>query len=413
MIIGNMLIGQSGGPTAVINSSLAGAIKEGLNNPCIEKVYGAINGVAGILEENLFDFTNETNENLELLKVTPGAALGSVRYYLPDFSSLNSASEDYEILLSVFKKHNIRYFFYIGGNDSMDTCNKIARYLKLVDYEAYVIGIPKTVDNDLPNTDHTPGYGSAIKYVATTMSQIYLDTNSYKKGRVTIVEIMGRDAGWLAAGAKLSCVNGCAADLIYLPECPFDVDKFLEDVEKIYRKNQKVLVAVGEGLKTKDGEYLLKYRHFKTADSFGHLQLGGVAQVLCELVSEKLNLPVRSIELNLPQRCASTLLSKTDLEEAFGVGEFAVKIATQGITNKMASIERKYNVTSYSYANLESVAKQIKYVNEEYINEEKNNITDKFLDYALPLIQGEVQIPCENGLPKVYVINKEGALWKK
>ena len=406
MIKGNMLIGQSGGPTAVINSSLAGAITEGLNNPNIEKVYGAINGVAGILEENFYDFTNESKENLELLKVTPGAALGSVRYYLPDFTSLNSTSDDYEELLKVFKKYNIRYFFYIGGNDSMDTCNKIARYLKLVDYEAYVIGIPKTIDNDLPITDHTPGYGSAIKYVATTMSQIYLDVSSYKKGRVTIVEIMGRDAGWLAAGSKLACVNGCGPDLIYLPECAFDVDNFLEDVDKIYKNNSKVLVVVGEGLKTKDGEYLLKYRHFKTADSFGHLQLGGVAQVLCELVSEKLNLPVRSIELNLPQRCASNLLSKTDLEEAFKVGEHAVKFATNGITNKMVTIERNNKETFFGNTDLKKVAKQIKYVNKEYINEKQNNITEAFIEYALPLIQGEVEIPYLNGMPKVYILKK-------
>ena len=288
----------------------------------------------------------------------------------------------------------------------MDTCNKIARYLKLVDYEAYVIGIPKTIDNDLPITDHTPGYGSAIKYVATTMSQIYLDVSSYKKGRVTIVEIMGRDAGWLAAGSKLACVNGCGPDLIYLPECAFDVDNFLEDVDKIYKNNSKVLVVVGEGLKTKDGEYLLKYRHFKTADSFGHLQLGGVAQVLCELVSEKLNLPVRSIELNLPQRCASNLLSKTDLEEAFKVGEHAVKFATNGITNKMVTIERNNKETFFGNTDLKKVAKQIKYVNKEYINEKQNNITEAFIEYALPLIQGEVEIPYLNGMPKVYILKK-------
>lgn len=406
MIKGNMLIGQSGGPTSVINASLAGAIQEGINSEFIEKIYGTINGVSGILEDNLFDFTSESKENLELLKVTPGAALGSARYYLPDFTSLNSASDDYDRILNMFKKYNIRFFFYIGGNDSMDTCQKIAKYFKLVNYEAYVIGIPKTIDNDLVNTDHTPGYGSSIKYIATTISQVYLDTQAYKKGRVTIVEIMGRDAGWLTAGAKLACLNGCAPDLIYLPETKFDIDKFLVDIEKLYKKNKKVLVAVGEGLKTKDGEYLLKYRHFKTADSFGHLQLGGVAQVLCEIVSEKLNLPVRSIELNLPQRCASFLLSKTDLEEAFNVGSFAVKIATEGINNKMVTIERNNNIMSYSYTELSDVAKQIRYVDQKYINEEQNNITDLFLDYAYPLIQGEVLIPYENGIPKIYKINK-------
>ena len=406
MIKGNMLIGQSGGPTSVINASLAGAISEAMDNPNIEKIYGAINGVAGVLSENFYDFTNETKENLELLKVTPGAALGSVRYYLPDFTSLVSASNDYHLLVSIFKKYNIRYFYYIGGNDSMDTCNKISRYLELVNYEAYVIGIPKTIDNDLPITDHTPGYGSAIKYVATTLSQIYLDTNSYKEGRVTVVEIMGRDAGWLAAGSKLACLNNCGPDLIYLPECPFDVDKFLKSVSKIYETNRKVLVVVGEGIKTKDGEYLLKYRHFKAADGFGHLQLGGVAQVLCEIVGEHLHLPVRSIELNLPQRCAACILSKTDVEEAYNVGKHAVVYSTQGITNKMIIIKRTNNEISYDVTDLENVAKLVKTVPATYINEEQNNITDKFIEYALPLIQGEMQITFENGLPKVYKLKK-------
>ena len=406
MIKGNMLIGQSGGPTAVINASLAGAIKEGINNPNIEKIYGAINGVAGVLNEVFYDFTTESEENLKLLKITPGAALGSVRYYLPDFTSLASASYDYERLLEVFKKYNIRYFYYIGGNDSMDTCNKISRYLELVNYEAYVIGIPKTIDNDLPITDHTPGYGSAIKYIATTMSQINLDTSSYKEGRVTIVEIMGRDAGWLAAGAKLASINNCAPDLIYLPECAFDVDKFLVDVERIYKENRKVIVAVGEGIKTKDGEYLLKYRHFKSADSFGHLQLGGVAQVLCEIVGQTLHLPVRSIELNLPQRCASTLLSKTDVEEAFEVGRHAVIFSTAGITDKMVIMKRVNNKIVYDVTDLSNVAKLVKTVPSEFINEEQNNITDKFLDYAMPLIKGEIIVPFENGLPKVYRIKK-------
>ena len=406
MIKGNMLIGQSGGPTAVINASLVGAVIEGLNNPNIEKVYGAINGVSGVLSENIYDFTNETIENLELLKVTPGAALGSVRYYLPEFTSLNSASNDYHKLVNVFKKYNIRYFYYIGGNDSMDTCNKIARYLDLVGYEAYVIGIPKTIDNDLPVTDHTPGYGSAIKYVSTTISQIHLDTNSYKEGRVTIVEIMGRDAGWLAAGAKLAKLNGSEPDFIYLPECAFNVDQFLKDVSRVYQEKRKVLVVVGEGIRTKDGEYLLKYRHFKASDSFGHLQLGGVAQVLCEIVGENLHLPVRSIELNLPQRCASYTLSKTDVDEAYEVGRHAVIFSTQGLTDKMVIMKREQSSITYDVTPIDNVAKLVKEVPCEYINEEQNNVTDKFIEYALPLIQGEVYIPYENGLPKVYRLKK-------
>ena len=406
MIKGNMLIGQSGGPTSVINASLVGAITEGMNNPNIEKIYGAINGVAGVLSENFYDFSHEAKEDLEILKITPGAALGSVRYYLPDFTSLASASNDYHQLALVFKKYNIRYFYYIGGNDSMDTCNKIARYLKLIDYEAYVIGIPKTIDNDLAVTDHTPGYGSAIKYVATTLSQIYLDTNSYKEGRVTVVEIMGRDAGWLAAGAKLSCLNGCEPDLIYLPECAFDVDTFLKDVARIYEEKRKVLVAVGEGIRTKDGEYILKYRHFKSADSFGHLQLGGVAQVLCEIVGEHLHLPVRSVELNLPQRCSSCILSKADVDEAYEVGRHAVIYSTKGITDKMVIMKRVNNIIEYDVTEIKNVAKLIKQVPTNFINEEQNHITDEFIEYALPLIQGEIQIPFENGVPKIYRLKR-------
>ena len=406
MIKGNMLIGQSGGPTAVINSSLAGAVSEGMANPYIEKVYGAINGVSGVLTENFYDFSKDTFEDLELLKLTPGAALGSVRYSLADFTSLEDVSYDYHRLLEVFKKYNIRYFFYIGGNDSMDTCNKIARYLKLVGYEAYVIGIPKTIDNDLPITDHTPGYGSSIKYIATTLSQIYLDVNSYRKGRVTVVEIMGRDAGWLAAGAKLACLNGTAPDLIYLPECGLDVEEFLKNVSKIYEEKKKVLVAVGEGIKTKEGEYLLKYSHLSKADSFGHLQLGGVGQVLCEIVGDRLGLPVRAVELNLPQRCASHILSKTDIDEAFEVGRHAVLYSTKGFTDKMVIMTRVNGEITYDVTDISNVAKLVKCVPLEFINEEQNNITDKFLEYALPLIKGEIQIPFENGLPKIYRLKK-------
>lgn len=403
MVKGSCIVGQSGGPTSVINASLAGVIETAINSNEIDQVYGAINGVSGIINDQLINFTNMTKEELTLLKTTPGAFLGSVRYHLGDYNN-----PDYKSILKIFKKYNIRYFFYIGGNDSMDTCHKIACFLKQANYEAYVIGIPKTIDNDLVLTDHTPGYGSTIKYIASTISQIYLDTNSYSHGRVTIVEIMGRDAGWLTAGAALAKLNNCGPDLIYLPEIPLNIESFLEDIKKIYQKKQKVLVAVGEGIKTSNHDYLLRYRHFNNSDDFGHLQLGGVGLVLCEMVSNKLNLPVRSIELNLPQRCASHFYSQTDFNEAYNAGKYALKFALNGHSDQMVVFKRTdypYHI-DYDLASLCDVATKIKFVPNNFINEEHNNITDEYLEYAKPLIEGEVNIPFENGLPKFIQLKK-------
>ena len=398
------IIAQSGGPTAVINSSLLGVI-ETAKKQGFEHIYGALNGVEGILNERIIDLMNEDDYELSLLKTTPSAALGSGRYCLKD---LNIDSTDYEKIYEVFKKLNIHYFFYIGGNDSMDTCHKVASYFKNHAYDCKVIGIPKTIDNDLVNTDHTPGYGSSVKYIVNTLSEIYLDTHSYEKGRVTVVEIMGRNAGWLTAGCHLAKLSNTPVDLIYLPEKPFDVDKFLDKVSSIYNKKKKVLVAVSEGIKTANGEYLLKYRHFNKTDSFGHLQLGGVAQVLCEIVGEKLNLPVRAIELNLPQRCASHIASLTDIEEAYNCGKTALLKALDGETDKMVVMNRTGNYhIEYELHNIDSIANLVKLVPDEYINDDCDGITDNFIDYAAPLILGESNITFENGFVRFSNLKKE------
>ena len=369
-----LLVGESGGPTAVINSSLMGVIDEAKKH--FDKVYGLRYGIEGILNE---DFV-EINDDISLI---PGAFLGSVRFKL---------TNEYDRILEVFKKYDVRYFIYIGGNDSMDTCNKIDKYLKSVGYECYVIGVPKTIDNDLVLTDHSPGYGSASKYIATTFEEIYLDTHSYKEGRVTIVEVMGRDAGWLTASSSIAKLNGMGPDLIYLPEAVFDLEKFLIDVDNIYKKNKKVLVAVSEGIKDKNNKYLLAYREFNNDDAFGHLQLGGVALVLSEIVNKRLGYPIRAIELNLPQRCAMHIASLKDVNEAYNCGVYAVKAMLDKKSGYMVTLN------DYYLEPLDNIATKVKPFPKEWIIN-GNDISNKYYDYALPLIQGEVKIEYRNGIP--------------
>ena len=369
-----LLVGESGGPTSVINSSLMGVVEEAKKH--FNKVYGLRYGIEGIINEDFI----EINDDISLI---PGAYLGSVRFKLTD---------EYERILDVFKKYDVRYFVYIGGNDSMDTCNKIDKYLKSVGYECCVIGVPKTIDNDLVLTDHAPGYGSAAKYIATTFEEIYLDTNSYKEGRVTIVEVMGRDAGWLTASSSIAKLNGMGPDLIYLPENTFDLDKFLEDVKTIYDKKKKVLIAVSEGIKDKDNNYILKYRSFNNDDAFGHLQLGGVALILCEIVSDKLGYPVRAIELNLPQRCSMHLASLTDIIEAHNCGVYAVKAMLDEKSGYMVCLN------DYSLKPLDDIATKVKYFPKKWIIN-GNDISEDYYDYVLPLIEGEVRLEYKNGIP--------------
>ena len=311
---GAAIFGQSGGPTAVINASAAGVFQEALRQEAITAVYGAAHGIRGILEEKFYDIGKEDPYELELLKTTPSSALGSVRYKLKD---ADEDETDYKRLLEVFKKYNIRYFFYNGGNDSMDTCNKVSKYMQKVGYECRVMGVPKTIDNDLWGTDHCPGYGSAARYIATSIMEVYQDAHVYDQGQITVLEIMGRNAGWLTAASALAKHAGYGPDLIYLPELPFDMEKFLDEVNDLYKKQKNVIIAVSEGIKDKDGKYISEYgAELAYKDSFGHVQLGGLANTLVNFLREKTDAKIRGIEFSLLQRCAAHLGSKTDVDEA-------------------------------------------------------------------------------------------------
>lgn len=403
---GNVLFGQSGGPTAVFNSSASGVFIESLKTNCINRVYAAANGIAGILNEQIYDINSENINELELLKTTPSSAIGSCRHKLKD--PLVDDSE-YKKILEIFKKLNIRYFLYNGGNDSMDTCNKISKFLKLANYDCKVIGIPKTIDNDLCGTDHCPGYASAAKYVATTVMEITADARVYDSPMVCIIEVMGRHAGWLAAASSLASIKGYGPDLIYLPEVTFDISKFLKDVKNIYSNNKNVIVVVSEGVKTKENLYIPELVKDVSKDSFGHKQLGGAAQVLAHFVSSELSCKVRGIELSLMQRAASHIASKIDVDEAYGAGKFAVQSAVRGHTDSMVSIKRVNN-SPYSYnfslLPLEQVANIEKKFPLEWINENQNNVKEDFYDYLLPLIKDKSEPLYEDGLPRYAKLKK-------
>ena len=338
---GNAVVGQSGGPTAAINATLAGVVRGALlakEQGIINTLYGMRNGIEGFLAEKLVDLTKffESESDISTLELTPAAALGSCRKKM---KSPSDDPETYKKLLEIFKKYDIRYFFYIGGNDSMDTVLKLSRYAAEQDYEMRVVGVPKTVDNDLMVTDHTPGFGSAAKYVAVTMKEILRDVSVYTTKAVTIVEVMGRDAGWLTASSVLTKLSGSLApDLIYLPEHPFDPEAFLNSIEEVQKDHPAVLVAVSEGIKFTDGRYVGEGLGGRKVDAFGHVALSGAGKVLEELVKDRLGCKVRSIELNLPQRCAAHLASKTDITESVGVGMAAVDAATKGKTDSVISV---------------------------------------------------------------------------
>ena len=392
---GRAVFAQSGGPTAVINASVAGGILAALKNPSITGVLCANHGVKGVLREDFFDMSKEDEKELLALKNTPASAFGSVRYRLKDFTVDES---DYERIIEVFKKYDVRYFFYAGGNDSMDTCDKIARYAESVGYPVNVIGIPKTIDNDLVGTDHCPGYGSAAKYVATSVAEVALDAAIYDSPLVIIVEIMGRNAGWLTAAASLASLSGAGADLIYLPEVPFDNDKFVSDVKAIVDKKQKCVVAVSEGVRHADGKYVGE--DASATDIFGHSQLGGVCGVLKNLVKNA-GYKCKAIELNILQRCAAHCASETDIEEAFNAGRTALENAVNGESGKMVTFirndESEYSL-SFGLSPLTVTANAEKKIPLEWINESGTGLNERFFKYALPLIQGEPDIRYENGL---------------
>lgn len=405
-LIGSCIFGQSGGPTAVINASAYGVIRAALDAEEITKVYGAAHGIKGVLEDKLYIMDEEDPAELELLLHTPSSELGSCRYKIADPEADDT---DYKRILEIFKKYNVRYFFYNGGNDSMDTCNKISRYMESVGYECRVMGVPKTIDNDLFGTDHCPGFASAAKYIATSCMEINKDARVYDSGMVTIVEIMGRHAGWLAASAALAAEFGSGPDLIYLPECAFDLEKFFTDVEAVYAKEGKVLVAVSEGIHYADGSFVSEAKTSAT-DGFGHAQLGGTAALLAQLVKERLGTKVRGIELSLLQRCGAHLASATDVNEAFTAGKTAVEQAVKGVTGKMVAFKRVYVDGKYTcemeLLPLSSVANFEKKVPLEWINEEQNGLNHAFIDYLLPLIQGEPKLPLENSLPRYARLKK-------
>ena len=403
---GACVIGQSGGPTSVINSSVLGALEAALDNPSITRVFGMAHGIKGLLNDDLYDIDKEDREELALLRYTPSSALGSCRYKLAD---PDVDDTDYKRILEIFKKYDIRYFFYNGGNDSMDTCNKISKYLQKVGYECRVIGVPKTIDNDLNGTDHCPGYASAAKYIATSMAEVWLDAHVYNTGMVTIVEIMGRHAGWLTAASELASLSGCGPDLIYMPETDFDLSDFLDDVGRIYRNTGSCVVAVSEGVHLADGTFVSEGK-ISATDGFGHAQLGGLASKLAEAAKLETGAKVRGIELSLLQRCAAHCASTTDIEEAWEAGAAAVEAAVAGMTDKMVVFKCDREEGAYTCVTalepLEKAANVEKKIPREWINAAGNGVEPPFLDYVLPLIQGDPDVPKENGMPRFAKLKK-------
>ena len=405
-LYGNAVVGQSGGPTAAINATLAGVVRgvlERADGGKIGTLYGMRNGIEGLVQENLVNLSAffDTEEKLHLLEQTPAAALGSCRKKLP---APEGNDAFYESLIAIFRKYDIRYFFYIGGNDSMDTVAKLSAYTEAHDYKMVVLGIPKTIDNDLVGTDHTPGFGSAAKYIAVTTQEILRDCAVYRIPAVTIIEIMGRDAGWLTAASAIGrAVNGTEPDLVYLPERTFDLSAFFRDVRAALERHPNVVVAVSEGLRFADGRYVGEGTQSGATDAFGHAYLAGTGKALELAVKAEIGCKVRSVELNLPQRCAAHLASETDLSESVLVGKSAVKAAGEGVSRRMMVIRRTsespYRVEIGS-ADVAEIANRIRCVEDRFINKEGNHVTDELCAYLLPLIAGEPQVVFENGLPK-------------
>lgn len=395
----NIAVAQSGGPTCAINASLLGVYKQALKSPEINTVFGSLNGIEGIINDKLVDLKDvlKSENDMEILKLTPSTALGSCRYKLPE---PGDNEEVYDIILDCFKRHDIGAFFYIGGNDSMDTVAKLSAFFKTKGTDIRVIGIPKTIDNDLPETDHTPGFGSAAKYVAVTMQEIIRDSSVYSAKSVTIVEIMGRHAGWLTASTcVLRANNETAPHLIYLPECEFSPEKFIDDVKKVQAEHKAVVVAISEGVEIPDadGSY-----QSGAVDVFGHKYLSGIGKLLENLVRDKIGCKVRSIELNVMQRCSSHINSKTDIDEAELIGAEGVKSALNGKSGETMVFKRvsdnPYTIAVDS-ADSTLIANHEKFFPKEWVNDEENNVLPQAIDYFLPLIQGEIPIPMKNGMP--------------
>lgn len=395
----NILVAQSGGPTAAINATVAGVIEEAKNYNNIKKIYGALNGIEGVINKNLVIFTDV---DTELLFKTPSSALGSCRYKLPE----DLSDEIYPEIISYLKEKEIRCFVYVGGNDSMDTVLKLSNYCKKNNIEDIsVVGAPKTIDNDLMGTDHCPGFGSAAKYVATTFLELEKDCSVYNQPSLTLVEVMGRNSGWLTAASALSKLNGGEGPaLIYLCEELFHEKRFLEDVKGKLAEGRPLLVALSEGLKNKKGEYIGGSESEK-ADNFGHTNTAGVGKYLENLVKSKMDVKVRSIELNIMQRCSGHLTSKRDLDESKMLGQEALKLGLENESGRMVGLKRLTN-TPYEIevinTPIDKIANLEKKVPLEWISNSKNYIEKELVDYIKPLIEGEVRVDYENGIPKYF-----------
>ena len=404
----NAIVGQSGGPTAVINASLYGVVYEALNREDVfGNVYGMINGIEGFLHDQLMDMKPlDAYGELELIKTTPGSYLGSCRYKLPE----DLSDTVYPKLFEKFEKYNIGYFFYIGGNDSMDTVSKLSRYAASINSDIRFMGLPKTIDNDLVLTDHTPGFGSAAKYVASTVREIAIDASVYdNKQSVTIVEIMGRHAGWLTAASALARkFENDNPVLIYLPEVAFDQDAFIEKIKSSLETTSNLVVCISEGIHTANGTFICELGSEVGVDTFGHKMLTGSGKYLENLVKERLGVKVRSVELNVSQRCSSAMLSKTDQKEAIASGSFGVTAAIKGETGKMVAFKRQSPLTldadyvlNYATEDVNEICNKEKTVPLEWISEDGSDVTEAFLAYARPLVRGNVLVPTdEDDLPK-------------
>ena len=401
---GNVIVGQSGGPTAVINSSLAGVFKTAIDRGA-NKVYGMVHGIKGLLDNQYVDLTTKLNSTMaiDLLKRTPSSYLGSCRYKLPEVSA---SKETYEKIFAILKKLDIKYFFYIGGNDSMDTIKKLSEYANSVNSDIRFMGVPKTIDNDLAITDHTPGYGSAAKFIASTMKEIIRDGHVYDYPTITVTEIMGRNAGWLTAAAALSKSDDCeGVDLIYLPEKVFDVDKFMVRIKDLSKTGKSIVVAVSEGIKVADGRYAFELaEHVEFVDSFGHKQMSGTAKFLANKVTAETGMKARAIELSTLQRCAAHMSSRTDITEAYNVGGAAVKAAFEGETGKVVVIKRVSDDPYMSITETADVAKIAKKVPLEWITDD-DYVTKELVHYIHPLIQAELSPIMVDGLPRHLNIN--------
>ena len=398
---GNCIIAQSGGPTSVINSSLAGVMTKAFASDKVGTVYGAINGIQGLMKEKFLDLSATFKDNetaINTLKLSPAMYLGSCRYKLPaDFEN----SDDFTKIFEIFKKYDIRYFFYIGGNDSMDTVAKLSIYAKNINYDISIMGVPKTIDNDLACIDHTPGFGSAAKYIATSMLEVAHDTYIYDMQSVLIVEIMGRNAGWLTASAALARNSySQAPHLIYLPEVAFSQEQFIDDINELLKTRKQVIIAVSEGIRTADGKYISAQS--EQVDQFGHVMLNGTGKYLERLVADKIGCKVRSIELNVLQRSAAHIASLTDTDEAFRLGEYAADAAFEGKTGEMSIVTRVSNEpyeVNYSTASIHDIANVEKKIPKEWINDKGNDITSELIEYLKPLIEGEPKKEYNNGIP--------------